>query len=352
MKWYWILACVLCAQVAWAQQSDEPESVKVGFRSDAEPFSYRVPSESGGEVLYTGFIADLCYKIFRGSTYLLEAHEVTAEDRFSRLRPRHKDAEGEELDVVCDPITVRFGGVAGASEDDPDAHNKRRDKGVFSPIVFVSGVSYLRRNPNTRGIVQLGYLKGTTAVQAVETAKRADFLRALKSYKANQSSDQERPDATLRSLLNKVYQNKPLSSHSELISWFCSDDETSEGDQMGKVYFGDLDVIKGKLDAYRLSGERCDGVNDKGQIFTYEPYAILVTKERPDLIRHVQRRVYEIFSNRNEIVGLFSTHFYPKKMSEPLANLFLLNAVQRPSGRRAEQSDEVEESFLQRLFNQ
>ena len=61
--------------------------------------------------------------------------------------------------------------------------------------------------------------------------------------------------------------------------------------------------------------------------YTYEPYALLVTKYRPDLVQYVQRRVYEIFSHRSEAVSHFTEHFPGVRMSPVLASLFLLNAV-------------------------
>ena len=62
--------------------------------------------------------------------------------------------------------------------------------------------------------------------------------------------------------------------------------------------------------------------------YSYEPYALLISPADSDLVKFVQRRIYEIFSDRSEALGLFASNFEGKAMSVPLANLFLLNGVE------------------------
>ena len=64
--------------------------------------------------------------------------------------------EGNEIDLLCDPITLRYTA-------------ERRSAGVFSPIVFASGVSYLRTRNRGRGSsVYIGYVESTTAEEIAD----------------------------------------------------------------------------------------------------------------------------------------------------------------------------------------
>ncbi|NKJ72721.1 transporter substrate-binding domain-containing protein [Rhizobium leguminosarum bv. viciae] len=143
------------------------EPVTIGFRDDVEPFSYRVGVD-GDQPLYRGFLADLCYWIFDGGGYSVVEVPVTASDRFQMLR------EGK-IEVLCDPITMRF------SELDPvtlrPRKNERIESGIFSPIVFATGISYLqRRNRNLGSPVYIGYVKGTTATDVLDDLCKFDFF--------------------------------------------------------------------------------------------------------------------------------------------------------------------------------
>ena len=110
--------------------------------------------------------------------------------------------------------------------------------------------------------------------------------------------------------------------HSSAARWFCTAPQTE-----AVYYFGDKDLILGQVEALEKAG-RCDGVNPDGPFYSYEPYALLISPVDSDLVRFVQRRIYEIFSDRSEALGMFASNFEGKAMSVPLANLFLLNGVE------------------------
>lgn len=114
--------------------------------------------------------------------------------------------------------------------------------------------------------------------------------------------------------------------HDALIEWFCSDADL--GLRNDKVYFGDRDIIVGKLAEWEKMGRSCERVRDSKRSFTYEPYALLISKADVELAGFVQRRIFEIFSHRSGARALFYKWF-PEgtTMSEPLAWLFLLNGV-------------------------
>ena len=94
---------------------------------------------------------------------------------------------------------------------------------------------------------------------------------------------------------------------------------------------GDREIILGKLATWRAAdhnGRKCDVENEAGAAeLSYEPYALMTRKERPDVTEFVQRRIHAFFSNRRVANAYFAAHFKGKVMSPTLAYLFLLNAV-------------------------
>lgn len=370
------------------------DPVRVGFRKDAEPFSYKIGRNR--EVRYTGFVADLCHKVFNGSAYAVEAVEVTAQDRFKLLRPvppspiptaqgprvavadklnsgtqtataefslqtakeetpQEKSSglfeappEDAYIDVLCDPVTLRY------------SLNDGRSDGVFSPIVFITGVSYMRRRVGGQNdTVTLAYVSQVSAAEIAVRLCRDDAFRLYNEESERSADDLSGTCRTPNrndfvgdtSLLNaenasgcvmggkdkKRYQVCAFQNHEQLIEWFCSDFNGSRQ----RIYVGDQDIIEGKLTAWLRSGRDCgSNVERNKEVFTYEPYAILISKADADLIAHVQRRVYEIFSNRSEAMGLFTTHFPGKSLSVPLANLFLLNGVEKHTCLQVAHDDE------------
>ncbi|KQY63386.1 hypothetical protein ASD52_14455 [Ensifer sp. Root142] len=153
------LVCIH-SPVALAQVAPIKGEVKIGFRADVEPFSYKVSADSGMQAgdqpLYRGFLADLCYWIFEGGDFSVVETDVTAFDRFEQLR------EGK-IDVLCDPVTMRFSEAGRAAS------------GIFSPIVFATGISYLeRRNRELGSAVYIGYVASSTAENVVEHLCKID----------------------------------------------------------------------------------------------------------------------------------------------------------------------------------
>ena len=119
------------------------------------------------------------------------------------------------------------------------------------------------------------------------------------------------------------YQFCAFENHQDLIAWFCDDPIETK-----RYYFGDKDIIVGQLDAWLDAGGLCEKVTGDYPFRSYEPYALLISKVNPGLVQFVQRRIYEIFSDRDQIVSLFTANFKGKAMSTPLANLFNLNGVE------------------------
>ena len=297
------------------ERSGESELVLAGFRKDAEPFSYLAGPV--GTRRYRGYAADLCYSIFADSPYILSEVEVTAKNRFDNfLTNRSKGAK--RIDILCDPTTLRY----WRTDQEID--------GYFSPIVFVTGVSYMvRRVSSPHAGTDLAYVENTTAEQVALRACDVDFFGFA-------SPAQEKKDCStrLRDCAGGKETSKDTPSirlcsfetYDQLTKWFCK-----EGAQRRQVYFGDREIIQAKFESWKTAAD-CKGedVEPAGAFYTYEPYALLVSRDRPELARFVQRRVYDFFSHRAKAIGLFTTYFPGVQMSPIMADLILLNGIDEP----------------------
>ncbi|MGI6854600.1 hypothetical protein [Mesorhizobium sp. 1B3] len=306
--------------------------IVAGFREDAEPFSYLL--KYGEKKQYKGYIAQLCYKIFEGSKYTIVPVPVSAGDRFRRLRTAcagEKEIPNRNVDILCDPITMEFS---------PERN------GIYSPIVFVSGVSYILRRSQVPGKgAFLAYVRNTTAKRVVELACKIDLFDVRRNSEGIEACKaEERICDQARANSDDKYVICVFEDHSQLIKWFC-DGNSGGGRQV--AYFGDRELIIGKLDSWTEKKD-CSTTNIERQqlYYTYEPYALLVTKADPELVQFVQRRVFEIFSHRSEALSLFATYFPKAQMSQPLANLFLLNAVSEERFFRFSSDDEIDSGLM------
>jgi hypothetical protein len=321
------------------------KTVVVGFRTDAPPFSYL--RQFGRDKRYAGYLAQLCDQIFSGDanrTYRVIATDVTALDRFERLVKHANEhlTEGPDnkakVDLLCDPVTLRYSAEAN------ERAGARRTDGIFSPIVYVTGVSYLARSAGGSDAF-LGFVGGTTARRVAVEACSRDGLRIRDNSggfdpyavtdECESAGRRAEENASLalagffecqRANLDYTKANYNLcsfGSHTELVDWFCADKISNK-----RYYFGDRDLIIGQVEAWQEAGHVCDGVTSDYAFRSYEPYALLISKVNPDLVQFVQRRIYEIFSDREQILGLFAGNFKGKAMSTPLASLFNLNGVE------------------------
>ncbi|MFV0244641.1 MAG: hypothetical protein ACK5IB_06430 [Qingshengfaniella sp.] len=391
------MAAVFGAVRAQGQQawSSTKTPIVVGFRMDAEPFSYLV--QRTGEQVYKGYIADICHQIFDDSPYEVVAVPLTARSRFMFLRitddppfdpgqpayDRNDMATGQlaggldvfeasgrvafldrmgrqPVDVICDPVTLRYfaerqGGVGDIVSKTGEILPSRSD-GLFSPIVFASGVSYLRR-PGPKGNVQLAFVANSTASEVARRACLANLFRisgntldVARCADANDQVWRSTEPLGCQSMAGAVlsgqvgysptaaltYEVCVQETHSDIIAWLCDPGATEE-----RVYFGDRDIILGKLRAYRAAHPACDSklIEEKQETYTYEPYALVVTQTNAALYQHVQRRIYELFSHRSAANSLFTKYFPGQRMTDPLAWLFLLNAVSEENNFRHATSD-------------
>ncbi|NEH32599.1 type 2 periplasmic-binding domain-containing protein [Rhizobium ruizarguesonis] len=425
-------------------QLPTPETIRVGFREDVEPFSYLITDEAH-QSRYIGYLADLCHEIFDVPEYVIEEVSVTAANRFKLVNGKPV-GDKQPIQVLCDAVTMRFSMPwTSANDDDKDERNA---ESIYSPIVFASGVSYLMRSsrePNIfTGDVVIGYVSGTTAADVALKSCSVDLLRVIaptererlyerchfldsaaaleqkiRRYKASRDSDPNDASKSLANAIGKArssasvlsatvfkpeqkgdpppsppsqqfakafeeaiakicpdpkapcvqpdqtppdqdtpldrlaaasmdpvctspfkpasamnasswreYHFCPQESHNDLIKWFCQNYT-----DIRPVYMGDRELILGKLESWKSKNAPCVVEEPTGiDYLTYEPYALLISSDRPELVRFVQKRVYQIFSHRKTATALFSSYFPDRKMSPALAYLFLLNGVDLEDG--------------------
>ncbi|MER9465373.1 transporter substrate-binding domain-containing protein [Mesorhizobium sp. M0482] len=209
---------------ALAQEGSVKPVVTIGFRADVEPFSYKVSADGGthdgNRPLYRGFLADLCYWIFDGGDYSVVEKEVTALDRFEKLR-------NGKIDVLCDPVTMRF------------SETERAASGTFSPIVFATGITYLqRRNRGAGTSAYIGYVESTTAANVVEHLCKIDLFGIV-------PPDERSELATMcetASVARRTVKLPPLGTQQEWYKDFlkkveqvASEEETSVKLQLGEA---------------------------------------------------------------------------------------------------------------------
>ncbi|NKL04078.1 hypothetical protein [Rhizobium leguminosarum] len=186
---------------AVAQEAPTKQDVMVGFRDGVEPFSFKVSADGGRQAgpqpIYKGFLADLCYWIFDGGDYSVKEVPVTALNRFEEMK-------GGKIDVLCDPVTMRFSQSVDPVTLRPTQRD-RVDAGVFSPIVFATGISYLQRRNRTLGSsVLIGYVEGTTAENVLGDLCKVDLFGGVPSDERSELAAMCAAAATLRrvSLIN------------------------------------------------------------------------------------------------------------------------------------------------------
>ncbi|MDB6178707.1 transporter substrate-binding domain-containing protein [Paracoccus sp. Z330] len=267
----------LAGQGSYAQ-----ETVRVGFRADAPPFSFRDGSQLG----YRGFLAELCEDIVDDAGLVLEPVEISAETRFEMLS---RGGQAQGIDLLCDPTSV---------------NGDRMSKYLLSPIVFATGAGYLRHSrvgseDEGRQEVLVGFLRGTTAGVAVDIARNSAQV--------------------IKTVSGGTIKNVEVDDHNDGITRVC-------GGELD-FYFGDIDILRAvKAHLIEDLGLECDRVHSsEGRLFSYEAYALATNADRPDLALLVQQGVFRAFSD-GRARDSYARNF-DRRMGTALKAVFALNAV-------------------------
>jgi polar amino acid transport system substrate-binding protein len=262
----------------------EAGKVRIGYRSDAEPFSF----ERAGEA--RGIVVEMCRKIAAdvAVSYGLETKEpefvaVPAQDRFAAL---HRG----DIDLLCDSSTLNLERMACFGH---------------TLLTFVSGPSLAVRVSDAAApsakVIKVGVLKGSST----------ELI---------------------------LHRDRTLNELSARFGWKAADIET----QTFPTYEqGFKALLAGNLDAFfadreillkRFFGERSVEVLDR--YFSYEPYTIFTRPNDRDLIFAADQTLTRIFSSV-EIHQMLRKYLTVKKVaelevSESLRYLYVLQRL--PSG--------------------
>jgi ABC-type amino acid transport substrate-binding protein len=250
------------------------ETLRAGFRADAPPFSFR----EEGAADYEGFLADLCHGALPRGVYRIEHVQVTAANRFDMLR---KGGAAGGVDMLCDPTSVQAT-VAQSF--------------ILSPLVFATGVGYLRRvrTENESPDVIVGYLQGTTSNAAVEIARARGAIATIEGGEIEE---------------------RGVPTHTDGIRMICAGEL--------EFYFGDLDILR----ALKARETSCEHVNDsETTTFTYEAYTLPVNADRSDVAIALQTGLYRMFSD-GSVADLYTKNFKERARSDVLQAVFALNGV-------------------------
>lgn len=309
---------------AWAQ-----DKLRVGYRKDAAPFVYE---ENGQRV---GFLYEICESILDRSGLPYEWTLVQAGSRLSALG---KPQNGPQIDLLCDPVTVTL---------------ERSRTIMFSPVLFVSGGSYLAIESNV-AYVQ-GVLEWETAGQALShdgtvvpfSEKPGEGLRQVSvkpcselvegqigSIRIGVIKESTGPEIIANALRagdpvvikpgpweTVCYQE--FDTHTEGIAYLC--EGRKERGYPLSFYFGDRDIILTYLD--RLGD--CPDVKASDRFYSIEPYALgisaRVSREQYILL---QSALFRVFSEEYEDAGttlpfyLFRKYFRSSRPSSSLNAVF------------------------------
>jgi ABC-type amino acid transport substrate-binding protein len=134
------------------------QTIRIGYREDAPPFSYRAP----GATEPTGYMVNLCQVVakrlaeqLRVPALKISYVAVTAANRFDAVERR-------EVDLLCEPTSVTLA---------------RRERVDFSIATFVDGASLLTRDTSLHTLKsmagrKIGVLSGTTTEQRLRGSLR------------------------------------------------------------------------------------------------------------------------------------------------------------------------------------
>ena len=270
-----VAAVLFVSQSAAAATLDrvrEAGVFKIGYRTDAPPFSY---DSAIGEP--AGYIVDLCREVAASAKQELglkdlkvEYVTVTAEDRFDAV------ANGR-VDLLCEATTVTLA---------------RRRLVDFSLMTFIDGASVMVRSDGPQSFKALaGHKIGVHAGTTTEDALR----RTLVDLKV---------DAEM----------VPVADHADGVKRLESGEFAA--------YFADRAILtfllleKGSPQSLRISKE----------YFTREPYALALARGDDDFRLLVDRTLARLYRS-GAIAPIFARSFGKAKASELLQALYVINAL-------------------------
>ncbi len=230
-------------------------SMTIGYRNDAPPFSSE--DEAGAPV---GYAVELCQRIAAAVKDHLSLAELKIQYKALTAGERLDAVSSGQVDIECGNTTVTLG---------------RRQHVDFTLMTFVTGGSLLgKRSSNIRSTGDLngrtvGVIKGTTTADALNAHLAKSFI-----------------DATVRDIDNRIEGMRLLDS--------------GEIDALAS----DRIVLIGQI----LNSEDRNLYAISNDLFSYEPYAMIVRRNDPDFRLVADRALSQIFKT-DQIVSLYEKWF-------------------------------------------
>ncbi len=270
-----VAALLIVCQDAAAGTLDrvrESGTFKIGYRTDAPPFSY--DSEIGEAA---GYVVDLCREVAAAAKQELgiadlkvEYVAVTAEDRFDAVN-------SGRVDLLCEATTVTLA---------------RRQLVDFSLMTFIDGASVMVRADGPQSFKSLaGHKIGVHAGTTTEAA----LNRTLTDLKV-------------------AAEMVPVADHKDGV-------QRLESGELA-AYFADRAILTslfigaGSPKSLRISKE----------YFSREPYALAMARGDDDFRLLVDRTLARLYRG-NAIDGIFARSFGKAKASDILKALYVINAL-------------------------
>jgi ABC-type amino acid transport substrate-binding protein len=313
--------------------------LRVAFRVDARPFSYCAGLDeirddaaygarmsecktpvSGDDTRFRGFIAEICEFVIDELGDPVVRFGVDASDRFDGLATAEPDAA---TDILCDTTSVT---------------PQRAGEHLFSPLVFVSGVSYAvspsQKDAEEKAYIDSGQMGGGKTQSSSLMQCDADrSVAGAPVYRVGVLKGTTSIDTIAKQSTQAVFKLRPGEhvclvevdgGYADAVKQMCEDKRFS-------FFFGDRDMLKFYLDQYKAAetNGHCD-VELSRQFYSFEPYAISVHPDRPDLFRRVQAKVFEFFTDPERVRSAFQTSFGENTTATPLLeSLWRLNGLGR-----------------------
>lgn len=270
-----IAAALFVSQEAGAatlERVRETGVFRIGYRTDAPPFSY--VSVIGEPV---GYIVDLCREVAAATKEELglkdlkvEYVTVTAEDRFDAVA-------SSRVDLLCEATTVTLA---------------RRKLVDFSLMTFIDGASVMVRSDGPQSFKSLaGHKIGVHAGTTTEDALR----RTLDDLKV-------------------AAEMVPVADHEDGVKRLASGDFAA--------YFADRAIL-----TFLLRGEGSPKtLRISKEYFTREPYALALARGDDDFRLLVDRTLARLYRS-GAMAGIFVRSFGKATPSEMLQTLYAINAL-------------------------
>ncbi|GAU86361.1 amino acid ABC transporter substrate-binding protein [Bosea sp. BIWAKO-01] len=250
----------------------ETGTLRLGFRVDAPPYSYRTTS---GEP--SGYIVDLCREVAAGvkkaqglPALKIDYVEVSSTARLEALR------DGK-IDILCDPTSMTM---------------SRRAMVDFSLPTFIDGAGVLHR---TNELTRLEDLRG----------KKVGVLRG--------TTTEEVLRATLTQLGIEA-EIVPMVAHPDGVRSLAA----------GKIdaYFAD----RGILSYHLLNSENRSGMKLSDQYFTFETYALALPRGDEKLRLLVDATLAELYRT-DRVKQIYARSFGSFPPDQFIRALFVINGV-------------------------